>query len=196
MEQKDKACSIQDCVRPHGAHGWCQVHYQRWRRHGDPLSVKYVVGEGNTVEKRFWSKVAITANPDRCWYWLGKPQVNGRPTMKIHGKPHVAARLAWEFFNKQKPSLFILHSCDNGQCVNPNHLREGTQAENLQDAVIRNRLRVGENHPHAKLTHTQVVEIKLRIHNGDSNLEIAQHFPVSPAAIREIRNGANWRHVN
>ena len=28
-------CSV--CDRPHYARGYCQAHYKRWRRHGDPL---------------------------------------------------------------------------------------------------------------------------------------------------------------
>jgi hypothetical protein len=31
-----KACSIDGCGKPHKAHGWCQMHYFRWRRTGDP----------------------------------------------------------------------------------------------------------------------------------------------------------------
>jgi hypothetical protein len=32
-------CSIPDCSDRHYARGWCQVHYQRWRKHGDPRVV-------------------------------------------------------------------------------------------------------------------------------------------------------------
>jgi len=30
-------CSIGGCDSPHYAHGWCSVHYKRWRKYGDPL---------------------------------------------------------------------------------------------------------------------------------------------------------------
>lgn len=29
-------CQIDDCAKPQKAHGWCQMHYFRWRRHGSP----------------------------------------------------------------------------------------------------------------------------------------------------------------
>lgn len=32
-------CSVQDCERDPHARGWCTLHYQRWKRHGDPITV-------------------------------------------------------------------------------------------------------------------------------------------------------------
>lgn len=34
----DKACSVPDCGKPPSARGWCDTHYSRWRRRGDPLA--------------------------------------------------------------------------------------------------------------------------------------------------------------
>lgn len=31
-------CSIEGCEGPAFGHGWCQKHYARWRRNGDPLN--------------------------------------------------------------------------------------------------------------------------------------------------------------
>lgn len=31
------------------------------------------------------------------------------------------------------PGMVIMHTCDNRLCVRPDHLRLGTQAENIQD---------------------------------------------------------------
>lgn len=33
-------CSIPECGRPTLARGWCEAHYRRWRKHGDPLYTK------------------------------------------------------------------------------------------------------------------------------------------------------------
>jgi hypothetical protein len=32
----ERTCSIEDCGVAVYARGWCNRHYQRWRRHGDP----------------------------------------------------------------------------------------------------------------------------------------------------------------
>lgn len=34
---KNRRCSIEGCERRHLARGWCQRHYERWKRHGTPL---------------------------------------------------------------------------------------------------------------------------------------------------------------
>lgn len=33
----ERTCSIEGCERRAAKRGWCATHYQRWRRHGDPL---------------------------------------------------------------------------------------------------------------------------------------------------------------
>lgn len=33
----DRLCSIDECERVHYGRGYCQMHYSRWRTHGDPL---------------------------------------------------------------------------------------------------------------------------------------------------------------
>ena len=37
MPRQKRTCSIEDCEAPHAARGWCNKHWLRWRRHGDPL---------------------------------------------------------------------------------------------------------------------------------------------------------------
>lgn len=34
MPNPTRTCSIDGCERKHEAHGWCSMHYQRWKRHG------------------------------------------------------------------------------------------------------------------------------------------------------------------
>lgn len=34
----ERICSIEGCDKPYQARGWCQSHYARYMRHGDPLA--------------------------------------------------------------------------------------------------------------------------------------------------------------
>jgi hypothetical protein len=34
---KNRLCSIKGCTKPHKGHGFCTLHYQRFKHHGDPL---------------------------------------------------------------------------------------------------------------------------------------------------------------
>ncbi len=41
------SCSIETCERPAVCRGWCNPHYQRWYRYGDPTGAISIVGAGN-----------------------------------------------------------------------------------------------------------------------------------------------------
>lgn len=45
----DRLCRVLSCSRMNHARGWCIVHYQRWRRHGDP---QVNPGRGNWGDDR------------------------------------------------------------------------------------------------------------------------------------------------
>jgi len=83
-----------------------------------------------------------------CWFWTGATYKNGYGWIKVFGKNVSAHRFSYELHNgKISDGMCILHSCDNKNCVNPDHLRQGTHKENMREAAERGRMRSGENHP-------------------------------------------------
>ena len=34
-----RTCTLEGCSKRHEAHGWCDMHYARWKRTGDPLGL-------------------------------------------------------------------------------------------------------------------------------------------------------------
>lgn len=40
-EMAHRTCSIEGCPSPVYCRGWCERHYTRWRRHGDPTTYLY-----------------------------------------------------------------------------------------------------------------------------------------------------------
>ncbi|PGO60728.1 GIY-YIG nuclease family protein [Priestia megaterium] len=62
-------------------------------------------------------------------------------------------------------------------------------------SASRKGLTAGENHPSSKLTKNDVVEIKKRLINGESQRSIAKTFNVARSTIVFIQNGTTWSDV-
>ena len=148
------------------------------------------------LESRFWSNVRRGSEED-CWPWIGRRITHGYGVFDWGGKPCIASRMAFEFANNLSPGdLFVCHKCDNPPCCNPSHLFLGTQKDNMQDCARKGRTAtpgfIGETHPSAKLTESDVIQIRTSIIR---NKELAILFGVTPEAISAIRRRKTWRHV-
>ena len=90
------------------------------------------------------------------------------------------------------------HTCDTPNCINPEHLVIGTDADNMQDKVDRDRQSKGTDFKHAKLTDDDVLFIKVYTNKGCSTTgysAMAKQFGVSLPIIAGIMNGTLWKHV-
>ena len=91
----------------------------------------------------------------------------------------------------------IMHTCDKPNCVNPEHLKHGTVADNVADMVAKGR-RVtvkGSNQPDAKLHENDIPAIRLRLQTNESCTTIGRDYNVSASAIRNIEKSRTWTHV-
>lgn len=90
----------------------------------------------------------------------------------------------------------VMHTCDMPGCFLYEHLRRGTQADNVADCENKGRGRRphGRAHPHAKLTDEQVREIRHR--RREPARALAAEFGVSRALIRKVLAGTSWAHVD
>ncbi|KSV78869.1 hypothetical protein N182_18690 [Sinorhizobium sp. GL2] len=148
---------------------------------------------------RFWRKV--DKRDDGCWPWLGAISKNGYGSFKFLGSPESAHRMSFRIAYGRFPAsdMLVRHSCDNRWCVNPAHLSEGTVADNSRDMVERGRSyrcdMTGERNHAAKLSKKDVAAIKIRIARGETNISIAEDYPVGHAMISKIRTGRFWRRA-
>jgi len=126
-------CAVDGCVSKHKARGWCEAHYQRWRRYGSPT--------GSAVRtdplKRFWDKV----NKDgpvhprlstQCWMWTGSCS-GSYGVILVRGKYIRAHRFSYSQVASLSEDEEIDHICHNVLCVNPDHLRPCTRKQNAEN---------------------------------------------------------------
>jgi len=88
-------------------------------------------------------------NPETgCWEWTGHRSSVGYGLIKVFGRMVSVHRYSYELHKGPiSDGLHVLHECDNKICINPDHLRAGTHAENIHDAIARGLIRKGPDHP-------------------------------------------------
>lgn len=136
------------------------------------------------------------AGADDCWNWTYIKNPGGHGRMWASGRNTLASHIALHMDGKPRPSgLAALHSCDNPACVNPKHLRWGTQTENIADRVSRNRSGAahGERNGAAKLNAADVLKIRA---DQRSSRVVAALFGVSQVMVCKIKTGKAWAHVS
>lgn len=85
--------------------------------------------------------------PNGCWEFQGftaktsgDPRTRGYGHTCYRGKKWISHRLSFFLHNGHiDPKLDVLHGCDNPPCCNPAHLTQGTDADNIGDAMKRGR---------------------------------------------------------
>lgn len=142
---------------------------------------------------RFFKKVRITPG---CWVWQAALR-KGYGTFHVEGNKAVYAhRFSYEIhIGPMADGDVICHKCDNPLCVNPDHLFQGTQKENITDRNLKGRQAKGERQGSAKLTQEQVDEIRriyVRRHPEFSTVALSKKYGVSTSQLSNILLNKRW----
>lgn len=187
-------CSIPDCEQAVRHRGWCQMHYTRWRRTGDPLRTRQVGREERLAELNRM----IAAVTDECVIWPHPVNSSGYPRVTViedgERRREYGHRLACTAANGAAPPdrPQAIHSCGNKRCVNPRHLRWGSALENAQDTISHGRSPRGERHWHHRLTEEQVRSIRSLCTLGINAKAIADMYGIAESTVWSIRLRATW----
>jgi hypothetical protein len=117
----------------------------------------------------------------------GRGKDGGYGHRKINGKVTLVHRCALEqkLGRPIREGFLALHHCDNRPCYEPEHLYEGTNAQNNQDTLERGRWRGAPDRPQisdsvrAAARHRYVVD-------GASLVQVATEFGISVSSVTRI----------
>lgn len=122
---------------------WTEERKQRFR---DAVSTpearaKKRLSSTIPIEVRFWRYASPEPNSG-CWLWVGSCDTRHYGQLRCVNGLRYATHIAMELDGRPRPfpNACARHKCDNPNCVNPDHLEWGTQADNINDAKVRGRM--------------------------------------------------------
>ena len=150
------------------------------------------------LKEKLLSEVVIQDNG--CWKFTGCWDGSGYGQITHEGRRVRAHVASYEVHKGPVPTgLYVLHTCDNRWCTNPEHLWVGTHVENIKDMWNKGRgvlqCTKGEFNGQAKLYEKDVVEIRYLASCGDSLAELSRTYSVDITTIWKIVHRKTWRHL-
>lgn len=184
-----RVCKIEGCGKAHLANDWCSAHYQRWRRHGNPLGGRMPNGEALA----FLESAVFSFDGDDCLIWPFPRGDDGYGRVRRDGKCHLVTRVVCEheYGPPPTPEHHAAHLCGKGHlgCCNPKHLAWKTPKENQADRLVHGTHGRGERSNFSKLTKMQAFEIRS---STKLQRELAAEYRVSQQTISDIKRHKSW----
>lgn len=151
-----------------------------------------------SLKERFEDKYIPEPNSG-CWLWTGSLTRGGyghiRDMVGDNWGMRRAHRVSYELNKGDIPQgKVIMHTCDNPLCVNPSHLKVGTNLENTRDKVSKGRHSWGIKDGHNKLNLRLANHIREYYKSYEAEYKhIAIIFGTSTQQVCRIINNQIWR---
>jgi len=188
-----RICSVEGCGKPHYAKSYCNPHWAKWHKYGDPLAGRTATPKGAPLA---WLISHATYKGNDCLLWPFAKCSWGYGDLWVDRKHFRANRYMCELAHGAPPSPTheALHTCGNGHlaCVNPKHLRWGTSKDNSADALRHGTILRGERVASSKLRKDDVCMIRYMISQGVPIRNIAGQFGISPRTVSDIKRRKIW----
>lgn len=184
-----RMCSILGCEKRHYGGSFCQMHYARNRRNGNPLVSKK---RPNGTTKKWLTEVALTWDSEVCLIYPHGIGSHGYGEANIDGRKVCAHVFICEEKHGPKPTPDheVAHSCrTNKACVNWRHVRWATRIENMRDKFAHGTINRGEAHGLAMLSRDDVLAIRSAT---GRQIDIGDQFGVSQQTVSDIKNRRRW----
>ena len=155
------------------------------------------------LKEKFYENLPNNLTENKCWNWKGwiNHAKGGYGQISHNNKILKAHRVSYElYYEKSLDNLHCLHKCDNPSCVNPLHLFAGTNLDNIQDKVNKNRCysgyQKGEHNGASKLKDKDAIEIrKLYNTKNYTTIKLGKMYGVSRSTISYIVNNKTFKHL-
>jgi len=148
------------------------------------------------IDVECFSERVNTTSPADCWEWVASCDKDGYGVCYMKGVRRKAHRVAYALaYGKTPAHLYVLHTCDNPSCCNPEHLWLGTNRQNIDDMVSKGRSLRGARNPNAKLTESQVRNVVKLREKGCSVVVIGRKLNIGHRTVSNICRGIQWSCV-
>lgn len=151
-----------------------------------------------TKPEHFWVRVDKSSGLMGCWPVAARLDADGYGIVRYKGETWKAHRLAFFLATGAiDDEAFICHRCVGSRaCCNPKHLYAGTPAQNTEDRGWDGNDLQGERNHKAKITASDVREIRRRWQGRESSQsKMAREFGLTPAVVSKIVHRDTWKHI-
>lgn len=164
---------------------------------------------GNTkwIDFEHYINSHYTVNKKGCWIWNGpidkkwnRAKLPGRMKERLGFISAQASRsiYAMTYPDKFDPELLVCHGpCNDGLCVNPEHMHQGTTKSNAQERSLYGNAKRGETHYLTRFTEKDVKLIRKYASQGLKQSEIKQLVGIDAciSSYRQIIKRLSWKHI-